>query len=519
LPPLFTERRLFSLFSLVLPAPIWVFPFFPSTDNLSHQYNALLIRWLLADDASPFHEYYRVRFSLAGNLFSHAWLAGLSSVFDIRTAEKILLTAYVLLFLHLFRYAVRAFNPEAAFLSWAAFPMVYNWCFHSGFLNFSSSLVVLLGALGWYWRRRDDPGWGVQLGLAGWAVGLYATHALSLAMAMAAVTASRAAAALSKRNPVLLRPLLPLALAGLPFAVYMTGKVIELRPPLAELIPQLGRYVAENSAALASGWTLATFLGPELYVSRLFVGALAVLGLLSLRRTAVAGRREALAILAGFAAVSLLVPSGWKSPWLLAQRLPLYVYIGTVLWLATVRWRGVALKTAFPGVACLLGLGLAASHWVAYRKMTPYLEEYAAAAQHLPAGATLVALHYLHRPPGFDPSDPVKLDPFRHAVDNLCARAGAISLNNYEAASSHFHTWYHPGRSPNRHLGEVQAIPPKVDLLSYPRRTGGRVDYVLLWGTEDAAVRGQLESGYRLVYASESGRSRLYRRRVTEPRP
>jgi hypothetical protein len=88
----------------------------------------------------------------------------------------------------------------------------------------------------------------------------------------------------------------------------------------------------------------------------------------------------------------------------------------------------------------------------------------------------------------------------------------------------------HPHRNPLVHIWHgFQLLSPSIDFLSYPQRTGGRVDYVLIWHTgEDSednpvtkfyrqlehSISQQLEEGYELIYISpQRGFLRLYRRR------
>jgi hypothetical protein len=60
------------------------------------------------------------------------------------------------------------------------------------------------------------------------------------------------------------------------------------------------------------------------------------------------------------------------------------------------------------------------------------------------------------------------------------------------------------------------------DFLTYPQRTGGQVDYVLVWGLLDEqrphkltrCFFRQLEQGYELLYTSpQRGLMQLYRRK------
>jgi len=60
----------------------------------------------------------------------------------------------------------------------------------------------------------------------------------------------------------------------------------------------------------------------------------------------------------------------------------------------------------------------------------------------------------------------------------------------------------------NSASGELRALP--TEILSYPQRTGGRIDYVLVWGIRDRDrnkeipkfIFKQLQEGYDLIYTS-----------------
>jgi hypothetical protein len=75
-----------------------------------------------------------------------------------------------------------------------------------------------------------------------------------------------------------------------------------------------------------------------------------------------------------------------------------------------------------------------------------------------------------------------------------------------------------PYRNLSTPEGTIESAPPVVDLLGYPKRTGGKVDYVLLWGLRDGQrneprvrrVLDQLAAGYDLVYSEPEGRVWLY---------
>src|SRR5206468_2378303 len=86
-----------------------------------------------------------------------------------------------------------------------------------------------------------------------------------------------------------------------------------------------------------------------------------------------------------------------------------------------------------------------------------------------------------------------KVGAFRHAAAYLTLRGNVVELENYEANTTYFPVRYRPELNPFDHLGRenapdrgLQAEPPDIsDIRAYERRTGRRVDYVLLWNVTD----------------------------------
>jgi hypothetical protein len=151
-------------------------------------------------------------------------------------------------------------------------------------------------------------------------------------------------------------------------------------------------------------------------------------------------------------------------------------------------------------------------------------------AAHVEPGRTLLALsfdHQGHTPDGRLASHRVK--PFSHASGYIAVLRGAVDLTNYEGRASYFPIAYRPRLNPYVHISSGQAIEsqtPRVEFLTYPQRTGGRVDYVLLWGVPRAdrsnanvrSISDQLAAGYDRVCTSPQGNAQLYRRKAQPAR-
>jgi hypothetical protein len=247
-----------------------------------------------------------------------------------------------------------------------------------------------------------------------------------------------------------------------------------------------------------------------------------------------------LALAAGYVALYFLVPEGVSGGWFLSARLQLYPCFALLLWFATYAYArpivwGIQLVAV--GLAVLL-LGI---HIKAYAELNDYLGEYLSGMPLVAPNTTLLSLSFSHQ--GHTPEGRVlawHINPFLHAGGYIAAQRGLIDLLNYSANSDGFPLFplrFRPELNPFRHLvpqhdarlarqastHPLEWEPPAVDFLSYSQRTGGRVDYILVWHVRSElrdhpdthAIFHQLEQQYVLLYTSpQRGFMRLYRRKA-----
>jgi hypothetical protein len=533
---LLTERRCYILLTLLFIVPIWKFRLFPCGDNPTHQYNILLITHLLRDGAGPFNRYFELNVNGAGNFLQQLVMLALARFFEIPAAEKLFLTGYVIAFTAALRYAVKAVNPGMHLIAYAAFPLLYNWCFQMGFFNFLLSLTVLVALLGFYRSRRQGSRLRMSVWFLGFSLMLYGTHGLSLAMALlaAGVLAVHEAVTHPKDGGENGRaaadsrfPLLFLLAGAIPLGFYVLQEARTPTPSIHRVTLNFD-YFLVNAKRLAGGAALASFSRAEFWLGRSFAAALALLSALCLAGRARLFRQGFFWVAVAFGAACLAAPNGWKSLGYLSARMGLYFYLSLLLWGAEAAPPAWAAR-AFAGVCCAISLALLGLQWKAYTALEPYVEEYVATWNHIESGATVLALDFLYRPKEARACGYYRVRPFLHLGDYVNLRAGAISLNNYEADTPHFWTRYRSGRNPYRFIAKppqdksgrngLDGEPPEVEFVSYAERTGGSVDYVLLWGFPDSGsedswrnVQQQLQGRYRCVYASKGGLAALYRR-------
>jgi hypothetical protein len=173
-----------------------------------------------------------------------------------------------------------------------------------------------------------------------------------------------------------------------------------------------------------------------------------------------------------------------------------------------------------------LSLALLGLLWTRWRVLDGYLAEYLSAEERIPEGSTVLPLSYSHSGTGPDGSElAYRVQPFVHAASRITAGKPVVDLRLYAANyEGYFPVHYRPELNPYRHIAQgywVERVPPWVEFLTYPRRTGGRVDYVLIWQIPTdrrhrghpaiRSLRRQLRTRYERVYVSPRGLAELYR--------
>ena len=142
--------------------PVWAFQYIPTQDGPSHLNNAQILSQF-TNPAYNFQKIYDLRLEPFPNWLSHAGLAALMRIFPPLTAEKILLSLYVIGFPLAFIYFIGAVDPAKKPLGLLSFAFIYNYLFMMGFDNFVFSIPLAFWALGYFWKRRFRLTFGLVL--------------------------------------------------------------------------------------------------------------------------------------------------------------------------------------------------------------------------------------------------------------------------------------------------------------------------------------------------------------------
>lgn len=541
-PPRSSAYAAFWILALTLPylMAIWGFDTFFSQDGPAHLHNAAVLREYWWPQRAVFREYYTINSPVLPNWSGHVWLAGLMYAAHPLIAEKVLLSAYVVLLPLSVCYALSRVRRGSEFLAVLVVPFVGNWFFHMGFYNFLLGTVAFAFLLGcWFgWQERLTAGRTATL--CALALFLYWSHLFAFALASATIGALLVLSALgevanargkvdrramfsSLRAAVAYRAL-PTVLAFIPAAslatVFAIRTVTRERPT-----PEAG---ATDAQAASWGGALRDLFGLDVLISfggmeayaaagmTLFLSALTVRGLLRGPRPAASGARALPIMMVGYVAAYFVSRGPRLENLYVRPRLTLYLALVLVLWLGTLPYSRRTSRLIVVGGA-ILSLTLAALHIAKYREFDPQMREYLSAAPFLEPNSTLLPIPLADANAGQSGSPVGKVDPFLHAAGYLAAMRGLVDLGNYEGYRHYFPVQFRGALNPERAIYQRS-----MDFLTYPQRTGGRVDYVVLWGVPDTEhvpegaqdIFAQLHRGYDLIYTSPGrGFVRLYRRK------
>jgi hypothetical protein len=172
------------------------------------------------------------------------------------------------------------------------------------------------------------------------------------------------------------------------------------------------------------------------------------------------------------------------------ERFAPYAYFALVLWLSRRISSPLVWRVAAVAVAVVTVVG-AFERTRLFRVFDAEIAEYETAAGWIPAGATVLALHFddFHAWPGVFGATWRRADPFLHAVANVARERGAVNLRSYQAIKGYFPLAFRRERNPiarmSRQRGRPAGIlqhPMSASPARYERTAGVPVDVVLLWG-------------------------------------
>ena len=476
--------------------PIWLFPYFPTQDGVSHVYNSQILTEFNNPDYQ-FRDYYEINWYPFPNWLSHFSLAVLMFVFPALIAEKVFLTLYVLLFPLAISYFLGAVKRGQHPLAILSFTFIYNYLFLMGFYNFAVSVPLFLVGLGYWWKHKDEMNRVRILLLNLLIVITYFAHLISYAFILFSIGLLALLYFRRDFKRILMTGCYVLPAALLLLVYLPTSDLLAGEPPEFG-IERFG----ELFSNLIGMHVLVAYTDPPSWLS----ASVSALLLLLIAGTIWQNRREAenvgqraflwlACILFGlyFILPNSIGPGGWVN-----DRLAILAVLVLFAWLR-VPWPRV-----FTAVATLLVLINILYVGMLFRNLNAEIREFNAFVERVEKNTVILPLH-------FDPSgSSERVGIFVNAANYYCLDNGCINLGNYEIQFDYFPIRFKADfETPLAEKEWVQVVhwqPEEIDLCGY----ADNVDYLLLWDTPDTLIVAEaIERCYTLI-ASE-GRLKLFK--------
>ena len=482
--------------------PIWLFPYFPTQDGVSHVYNSQI----LTEYNNPeyqFRDYYEINWYPFPNWLSHFSLAVLMFVFPPLIAEKIFLSLYVILFplaIHYFLNAVRRGRYPLVILS---FTFIYNYLFLMGFYNFAVSVPLFFLALGYWWKHKDEMDKARIILLNLLIIITYFAHLISYAFILFSIALLALFYFRRDLKRILITGCYLLPAAALLLVYLPTSDLLAGEPPEFGF----GR-IGELFNNLVGMHVLVAYAHPPIWISVAVSAILIFLVVVTIwqnRRDVEKNNlgQTAFLCLAGvlfglyFILPNSIGPGGWVN-----DRLAILATLTIFAWFRVsdlLPW-----KRIFTAIVTLLALANILYVGVLFKNLNAEIREFNAFVQQVEKNSVILPLH-------FDPrGSSERVGIFVNAANYYCLDNGCINLGNYEIQFDYFPIRFNADfETPLAEKEWVQVVhwePERIDLCDY----ADNVDYLLLWDTPDEPVVAEaVEACYTLI-ASE-GRLKLFK--------
>ena len=493
---------LLSVLIVAYLLPIWLFPYFPTQDGVSHVYNSQI----LTEYNNPeyqFRDYYEINWYPFPNWLSHASLAVLMFIFPPLIAEKIFLSLYVILFPMAIYYFLNAVQRERHALVILSFTFVYNYLLLMGFYNFAVSVPLFFLALGYWWKHKDEMNVTRVVLLNCLIIVTYFAHLISYAFILFSI--ALLALLHFRRNfrrifitGCYLLPAAVLLLVYLPTSDLLAGdtpefglgRIGELFANLIGMHVLVGYTEPPNWISVAVSAILIFLVGATLWQNRKGTTA---------EHAGQKGFLYLAVVLLGlyFILPNSIGPGGWVN-----DRLAILATLAIFAWFRefdSLQW-----KRAFTAVATLLALVNLVYVGVLFKNLNAEVREFNAFVQRVEKNSVILPLH-------FDPrGSSQRVGIFVNAANYYCLDNGCINLGNYEIQFDYFPVRFNTDfETPLDEKEWVQVVhwqPERIDLCRY----AANVDYLLLWDTPDEPIITEAIAACYTLIASE-GRLKLFK--------
>jgi hypothetical protein len=509
---------------------IWWPAYFATGDGPCHVYNAQIIHDLMIDKNTSFYNhYYLLSDTPNPNWLTHILLALLMFIVNGVIAEKILLTAYVLLFVFGFTTLLKRLANGNAYLPLFAFLFVINAILIKGFYNFSFSIAIFFWLVEIWMQYIDTRKLWLLLSFFFLAIFLFFAHPLAFAFGCfccGALTASSRVSESTEPSAVKLkavfRDLFFLLLCIAP-GMFLFLKFANSEGGAKSFHLYLERY---RFADLLHNNYLVTYTSHEEPLLRALAVFMCVLFLLAmffrLRKGFSIQKYDGIILtcaLAGY--VYLRFPDNLLGGSAFTIRAHYILFLLATCCIALLI-PTEKIKNAIGLVIFGCFIALSAIRFPCQLSASAGVADINSAVSYIKPYAVVLPLNF--SPNGKDEKGKLIADRtwlFPHASDYMGTSKPLMMLDNYEANAGYFPLNWLKEINPYHNLGKdegIEGLPPSADIAKYRRTSWVTVNYVIMWCYDSSwlqnahfkELHNEINANYHLVYTSASGRTTLF---------
>lgn len=506
---------------------VWLPAYYPNCDGPCHLSNATIISDMWRHPGSIYHHYYTFNANPNPNWLNEIILAMLQLVFRNVIAEKVLLTAYILLMVLGITSLLRKMGRPVDF--WMlGFPLlIMHNALPQGFYNFTFSMAFYLLLINAWLSFLDERRWQSGVGFIILMGLTYFSHPVSFVygcFTCVALWLSYVLASALPRTKDKLLPILLLAASVLPFILMFLGfadrqgGLEEIKTDfypkrlsdMAAFKPFLNYSHKEEDVLIAAGIT--------------FIMLFVLFWFFRLRAKPQVSRFDGFALSFLFAFITyLILPDAMLGGGYFALRSGIYTIVLLFICCSYINIPAMVRHVSGMVVFGLFVILFFIRMPVIF-KASDSIEDHMSAAPYIKPGAVLLPLNY----DGYGVDRQGKTitsrnNIFCHMAQYLTDIPNTLILDNFEANTGYFPLNWRPDKDPYVHLGRwpgLQSGPPAADIRAYFKQSGIWVDNVLIMNLNDTykqhetsrALVAEIEHDYHIVYKSATGRTILYER-------
>jgi len=519
-----TDRLFYTLLILHV-IPLFFGKYFITQDGPSHLYNAVILKNLIFNSQSIYHQYFNVNTTPNPNWLVTAFYLPFLAFLPPFMAEKLFLLSYIILLPLSFRYLIRQINPQSSFISLIIFPFIYNITFYLGFFNFCFSVIFFCYSVGYWISLKGNLNIKQQLLFILLITITFFSHPISIfmeAMLMGVILISWFYSDLKSKkgdNKLLMKRVLGLIVGFLPSIVFFFMFLQKSGSAIVFTERNLKGYLIY----LFQNFDISYFGETDLILNTIMVLLLSILLIYNIiirKKNKKWYQNDVLYIvLLIFGFITFFSPEEFAGGSVILVRLVLYGNILAIFCLAIANYpeKGKLYLSVVFFCFAIVYLGFRSSRFL---KTNEKFNEYMSIGKYIPEGKTILPFVVLKSNSDGSPLDTIRdidINVFLHASNYIALERNLVSFENYEAAQTYFPIQWKRGINPGSYFPEYGENLMDSSISTFAKNTGYWPDYILLWklpeyASNDNLILAEIKKHYALVQATEHKYARLFKR-------